>query len=63
MQDSARHVLSVVRPFWLEGELALCVHILNGIAGEVADGADLGVFQGPLQVNGVPRADIVQCTG
>lgn len=59
VQDSARHVPSVVRPFWLEGELALCVDILNGIA----DDGDFGLFQGPLQANGVLRAGIIQCTG
>lgn len=53
----------MVRPFCLEGELALCVDILNGIADEIADGGDFGLFQGPLQANGVLRAGIIQCTG
>ena len=63
MQDSARHVPSVGRPFWWEGELALCVDILNGIADGIPDEGDFGLLQGPLQANGVLRAGIIQCTG
>lgn len=60
VQDPACHVFPMVAPLWLEGELALCVDLLNSDGG---DGAGFGLFQGPLQVNGVPEAGKIQLAG
>lgn len=61
--DLARHSLSVVRPLWLEGELALCIDILNGGGDRRGDGRGLGLFWDPTQVDVILKAGEIQSTG
>jgi hypothetical protein len=46
----ALHTLSVVRPLWLEGELALCIDILNGGGDRRGDGGDRRGDGGDLRI-------------
>lgn len=61
--DLAHHALSVVCPLWLEGELALCIDVLNGGGDGRGDRADLGPVQRPPQADVIPKAGEIQSTG